>query len=234
LEKLQLCILWYAVFVVSIVCHEAAHGLAALWLGDTTAWRHGLTTLNPVPHIRRSPFGMVLVPLMSFANAGWMIGWASTPYDPFWAQQNPRQAAWMGLAGPGANLALVILAGILIHIGIAAGLFYLPESVGVSRVVEAHQDGFPAGLAVMVSIMFTLNVLLLVFNLIPVPPLDGTALAELLLKGELLAKYRMLIAHPNLQFIGLFIAWIIMGKIYSPIRLAAINLLCLPYGVSYG
>lgn len=233
MEKLQLCILWYAVFVISIVCHEAAHGLAALWLGDSTAWRHGLTTLNPVPHIRRSPFGMILVPLMSFAGGGWMIGWASTPYDPFWAQRNPRRAAWMALAGPGANLSLTVLAGVLIHLGIAGGLFYRPDSVGISSVVEAYRDGLPAGLAVMVSILFTLNILLLVFNLIPVAPLDGTALAEFVLRGELLDKYRMLMAHPNLQFIGLFIAWVVLDKIYDPVYRAALSLLYLPYGVSY-
>jgi len=232
LEKLQLCILWYAVFVVSIVCHEAAHGLAALWLGDATAWRHGLATLNPVPHLKRSPFGMILVPLMSFAGGGWMIGWASTPYDPFWTRRNPRRAAWMSLAGPGANLSLVLLAAGLIHLGIATGLFHLPE-LGISSVVEAHRDGLPAGLAVMVSILFTLNILLLVFNLIPVAPLDGTALAEFVLRGKLLDKYRMLMAHPNLQFFGLFIAWVVLNKIYVPVYRAALNLLYLPYGVSY-
>ena len=234
LEKLELCILWYVVFVFSTVCHEAAHSLAALRMGDATAWQHGLVTLNPVPHIQRSPLGMLLVPLMSFAGGGWMIGWASAPYDPFWAQRNPRSAAWMALAGPGANLALAILAGGLIHLGIATGFFSLPASVGMDSVVEGYRDGLPAGLAVMASVLFTLNILLLVFNLIPIAPLDGTALAEFVLKGETLRRYQLLMEHPNLRFMGLFIAWIILDAIFDPIYTAAINLLCLPYGVRYG
>lgn len=234
MEKLQLCILWYAVFIVSLVCHEAAHALAALRFGDRTAWQHGLATLNPVPHIRRSPFGMILVPLLTFTGGGWMIGWASTPYDPYWAYQYPRQAAWMALAGPAANLSLAILAAILIHLGITAGFFIPPESVGFSRIVEAQADGLPAGLAVLVSVLFALNLLLLVFNLIPVAPLDGTALAEFVLKGDLLNQYRNLMAQPNLRIIGLFIAWFIFGKIFAPIYFAAVNLLYLPRGISYG
>lgn len=234
MEKLELCILWYAVFVVSIVCHEAAHGLAALRFGDRTAALHGLATLNPVPHIRRSPLGMVLVPLMVFAGSGWMIGWASTPYDPYWAQRYPRQAAWMALAGPGANLSLAILAGVLIHLGIAAGFFHSPESVVTSRVVEAYRDGLPAGLAVVVSVLFSLNILLLVFNLIPVAPLDGTALSEFVLRGDTLHHYRNLMAQPNLRIVGLFIAWFILDFIYDPIFTAALNLLYLPRGISYG
>jgi len=234
LERLELCFLWYAVFVLSIVCHEASHSLAALRFGDRTAWRHGLATLNPVPHMKRSPLGMVLIPLMSFAGNGWMIGWASAPYDPFWAQQNPRQAAWMSLAGPGANLVLAVAAGLLIHLGIAVGLFTLPNAVGMDTVVEGYRSGLPAGLAVMVSVLFSLNTLLLVFNLIPIAPLDGTALAEFILKGQTLHQYRALMAHPNLRIIGLFIAWYIMGEIYWPIQRAAINLMFLPYGVSYG
>jgi Zn-dependent protease len=234
LERIELCIIWYAVFVFSIVCHEAAHSLAALRFGDRTAWQHGLVTLNPIPHIQRSPLGMLLIPLMSFAGNGWMIGWASAPYDPYWAQQYPRRAAWMALAGPGANLALAILAGALIHLGIKIGFFNLPETIRMDTVVEGYRDGLPAGVAVMISVLFSLNTLLLVFNLIPIAPLDGTALAEFILKGQTLYQYRALMAHPNVRFIGLFVAWYIMGEIYWPIRLATINLLFLPYGVSYG
>jgi hypothetical protein len=81
------------------------------------ATHHGLNTLNPVPHIQRSPIGMVIVPLLSFvssmASGGWMIGWASTPYDPYWAQAYPKQAALKTLAGPAANLVLMLIAGTL-------------------------------------------------------------------------------------------------------------------------
>ena len=78
MDPLQLCVIWYFVFVVSVVLHEAAHAFAGYFFGDHTALHHGLTTLNPIPHIQRSPIGMVVVPLLSFVGAGWMIGWAST------------------------------------------------------------------------------------------------------------------------------------------------------------
>ena len=91
-------LVWYFVFLYSTVCHEAAHAWAAMKLGDDTAYRGGQVTLDPVPHIRREPVGMVIFPIITFfLNAAqgvtWMMGWASAPYDPEWASQNPRHAA---------------------------------------------------------------------------------------------------------------------------------------------
>jgi Zn-dependent protease len=234
MDQLQLCIIWYIVFVFSVVFHEYAHAFAAYRFGDHTATHHGLTTLNPVPHIQRSPFGMIIVPLLSFVQFGWMIGWASTPYDPYWARRYPKEAAVMGLAGPAANLILVIAAGVLIHIGIAAQIFTPPASVTFTSVVEATRDGLPQGLAVLVSILFTLNLLLLVFNLIPIAPLDGTSWMELLLKGEALWKYQALMAHPTLRIFGIFIAWYVLDFFYSPVHRLAINGLYIWYGRRYG
>ena len=62
-------------------------------MGDDTAYRSGQVSLNPIPHIKREPFGTVVVPLLSFAAGGWMIGWASTPYNPQWAHDYPKKAA---------------------------------------------------------------------------------------------------------------------------------------------
>jgi hypothetical protein len=80
--------------------------------GDTTAAEGGQATLNPIPHIRRSPFGMVVVPIVSYLLGGWMIGWASAPFNPAWQRQYPRRSAWMALAGPAANFSLMLLAGL--------------------------------------------------------------------------------------------------------------------------
>lgn len=235
MEPLQLCIIWYLVFVFSVVLHEFAHAYVGYLFGDHTATHHGLNTLNPVPHIQRSPVGMVIVPLLSFVGAGWMIGWASTPYDPYWAQAYPKQAALKTLAGPTANLTLVLIAGILIHLGISAGIFYPPNRIGgLTTVVEASGDGLLKGLAVLVSILFSLNLILLIFNLIPVPPLDGTAIGEFLFRGEMLYKYRMLISHPSLRMFGIFIAWMIMRSIYGPIHLTVLTGLYWVRGVHYG
>ncbi|MEN8128200.1 MAG: site-2 protease family protein [Planctomycetota bacterium] len=234
MEPLQLCIIWYIVFLASTVLHEFSHAYVGYLFGDHTATHHDLATLNPVPHIQRTPIGMMVVPLLSFIHMGWMIGWASVPYDPFWAQQYPKQAALMSLAGPAANLVLVIIASLLIHIGISAGIFYPPDGVDFTTVVEATADGLPKAAAIMVSILFTLNLLLFVFNLIPVTPLDGTALAEFVLKGETLYKYRQLMMHPTVRVFGIFIAWYVIRLIFSPIHLFALNALYFVRGIPYG
>ena len=78
---------WYAVFIVSLTFHEAAHALAAWKLGDPTAYEAGQVTLNPLPHIEREPMGTILVPILTF----FMMGWASAPYDPYWAIRHPGQ-----------------------------------------------------------------------------------------------------------------------------------------------
>ena len=113
---------WYVAFLLSVTAHEAAHALAALKGGDPTAYLGGQVSLNPVPHVRRSPFGTVVVPLLSYLFGGWMIGWASAPYDPYWAERYPRRAAWMAAAGPAANLILATLAFLLMKLGLAAGV----------------------------------------------------------------------------------------------------------------
>lgn len=234
MEPLQLCIIWYVVFVFSVVLHEAAHAFAGYWFGDHTAMHQGLTTLNPVPHIKRSPIGMVMVPLLSFVSGGWMIGWASTPYDPYWAQRYPKQAALKTLAGPAANLLLMLVAGLLIHAGISVGIFHAPQRLGgFVTVVESFSDGPFKGLAVLVSVLFSLNLILFVFNLIPVPPLDGTAIGEFIFKGEMLYKYRQLMSHPNLRIFGIFIAWMIMSNIYAPIHIHVLEVLYLIRGIHY-
>ncbi len=111
--------IWYVAFLFSTTCHEASHALAAKLGGDETAALGGQVTLNPIPHIRREPFGMVVIPLLAFFMSGSMIGWASAPYDPLWERRHPRRAAWMALAGPAANFSLMLLAAVGIRIGAA-------------------------------------------------------------------------------------------------------------------
>src|SRR5438105_6791464 len=97
-ELLGLGVMWYVVFLFSTTCHEASHAFAAKLGGDLTAFHGGQVTLNPVPHMRREPFGMLLVPILSYLLGGWMIGWARAPYDPFCQARHPRRAAWMSWA----------------------------------------------------------------------------------------------------------------------------------------
>src|ERR1700678_8103 len=173
-DLLTLGVIWYIVFLFSTSCHEGAHSLVAKLGGDPTASLAGQVSLNPLPHIRRSPFGMVIIPIATYLlPPHWMIGYASAPYDPEWQRRYPHRAAWMALAGPGANFALAILAGGAIRVGMLMGFLQQPESAGFTRITQAAVPGFAEFAAVALSILFVLNVLLGTFNLLPVPPLDG-------------------------------------------------------------
>lgn len=215
-----LALVWYAVFVLSCVLHEAAHAAAARWLGDATAYLGGQVTLNPRPHIEREPLGMVLVPLLSFLFFGlqahgdfrraWMMGWASAPYDPHWAASYPRRAATMTLAGPLANLLLALLAAGLIYLGLAGGWFRVPENVAPPLLVDVSAD-LPPGLwplAAGLSILLVLNLVLFVFNLFPVPPLDGAAVVMLVLPLRQARRWHELVRQPAISMLGLVAALI--------------------------
>lgn len=218
-------LLWYVIFLLSTTFHEAAHAFAAMKLGDTTAYEGGQVSLNPLPHIRREPFGTVLMPFLSFFMSGWMIGWASTPYDPRWALRFPQRSALMSLAGPTANLLLVLTAALIIRLGVFTDIFQAPERITFSHVVETTHPGFSLGLGVFLSILFSLNLLLLVFNLIPLPPLDGSGLAPLLLPEDKAFAYLQFINNPGFAFIGLVLAWKLFDLLFNPLHLFFINLL---------
>ncbi len=229
-DSLALGVVWYAVFLFSLTVHEAAHALAALKLGDQTAYLGGQVTLNPLPHMQRAPFGTIAMPILSYIMAGWMMGWASAPYDPHWADRYPRRAAWMALAGPTSNLLLVIICGITVRLGMVMGTLSAPDSITFTRVTVAVQPGAWEGLAPLVSILFSLNLLLFVFNLLPLPPLDGSAALPLILKESWARGYQELMRQPGFSLLGLIVAWKIFGSIYFPLHLLALNLLYPEFG----
>jgi Zn-dependent protease len=224
-NSLALFPLWYVAFLFSLTCHEAAHALAAKLGGDLTAFRGGQVTLNPIPHMKREPFGTIVFPMITYALSGWMMGWASAPYDPHWQQQHPRRAAWMALAGPAANLAIVVVAAIGIRAGIFAGAFRAPASADFTHVVAAVSGGAAEGLATFLSILFSLNLLLAAFNLLPIPPLDGNTAAGLFLSDEKAVRFSHLSRNPTFVIIGLLIAWKIFDWVFSPLFSLGLNLL---------
>lgn len=217
--------LWYLAFLFSVVVHEASHAFTAMKLGDRTAYEGGQVTLDPIPHIKREPIGTVVVPILSFLAGGWMIGWASAPYDPVWARNYPDRSAMMSLAGPLANLAVVAAAGLAIRLGIALDWFYAPDSINLSRIVASHQEGMLAGVTTLLSILFSLNVLLFTFNLIPMPPLDGHGIIPFLLSREKAVAYMDIIHGNHLSILGLFIAWKAFDFVFDPVHLFFIHLL---------
>lgn len=215
-------LVWYLVFVFSTTCHEAAHAFVAKRGGDDTAYAHGHVTLDPFPHIRREPFGMVLVPILSFLSFGWMVGWASVPYDPYWGQRFPRRWALMSLAGPGANFLLVLLSVATIHILSAVGVFHLTDqggtTVGMVQLAAGHDFSSPLGaLAGALSVMVQLNLILGLYNLIPIPPLDGAAVVEGFGPSGVRAVYARFRQNPMFQMLGLLAVWWIFPSLLTPL-----------------
>lgn len=144
----------FPALVLSIVVHECAHGLAALACGDTTARDRGRLTLNPLPHI--DPIGSVILPLMlALTRAPFVLGWAKpVPLDVARFRHPRNDAVWVALAGPASN-------GLLALVG-----------AGIARLAPAA--GWLAPLRVLGVTLVVLNVALGLFNLIPIPPLDGS------------------------------------------------------------
>ena len=215
---------WFVVFLFSTTLHEAAHAFAAYRLGDPTAYEGGQVSLNPLPHIQREPVGMLLVPLVTFLTQHWMMGWASAPYDPTWAHRYPRRAAVMALAGPGGNMILVLAAGLLVRLGMAFGVLYAPSSISFTEMTGARAP-WAASIVAPLSILFSLNLILFLFNLLPLPPLDGSAVLPVFMSDDTARRYHDFLRQPMFSLLGLLVAWRVFPTIYSPLQLLALRLL---------
>ena len=225
-DQLTLGLVWFVAFLFSTTLHEAGHAFAAFRLGDPTAYHGGQVSLNPWPHVRREPLGMVVVPLVSFALGGWMFGWASAPYDPDWAMRHPRRAGLMALAGPLGNLLLVLLGGVTLRLGLQGGWLLPPaEGFGLDRLAVAATPGAMEGLAALLSVLFSLNLILFAFNLLPFPPLDGSAVVQLVLPEAWSRRYQELTRQPMLALAGILVAWKLFGFLFVPIMGVAVALL---------
>ena len=154
----------------AITVHEVAHGWVAKRLGDPTAQRLGRLTLNPFKHI--DPVGTVLIPaLLLLLKAGFLFGWAK-----------PVPVTWENLRHPKRDMVFVAVAGPVANLLMA---FFWGAVAKLATVLPASADGAAAPLQLMGEIGITINVLLMVFNLLPLPPLDGGRVAVGLLPGPL-------------------------------------------------
>jgi len=226
-------LIWYVAFLLSFTSHEAAHAFAAMRGGDLTAYLGGQVSLNPLPHIERSPFGTVVVPFISFVLWGWMIGWASAPYDPNWALRYPRRAAWMAAAGPAANLLICVAAFFMLKFGLSNGWFLTPEwrdmfdAEGRFQLTRIVLSSGPAwvGVGKLLSVLFALNLILFIFNLFPFPPLDGSSVVTLFMSERLAYRYTTFMQQPMFSFIGLILAWRLFGMVFGKIFVNSFMLL---------
>lgn len=213
-EKLAIGFLYYVVFLFSTTCHEASHALVAKLGGDSTAALGGQVSLNPIPHIRRSPFGMLVVPLFGILFGGMIIGWASAPFDPLWERRHPHRSAWMAMAGPAANYTLMLLAALALYVGRATQLM--------------HHDpvtGAPSLLAIVLFMFFSLNLLLGTFNLLPFPPLDGSTGIMLFMDENRAQKYLDWVRGNNFGMAGLLVGMVIFYQVFPYVQAFATRLL---------
>ena len=217
--------IWFVAFLFSTTVHEAMHALVAWKGGDPTAYHGGQVSLSPIPHIRREPIGMLVVPLLTAFTQGWAMGWASAPYDPVWAERHPKRAALMAAAGPAGNFIIAVIAFVLIKLGLMTGIFVAPASANFSRVVVSAAAGDADFVATILSVFLMLNVILGTFNLLPLPPLDGGSVFSIFLPEDMGRKLRDLQRNGSFSIIGLVVAWRIFPYLAGPIFIAVLRLL---------
>ncbi len=184
-----------AALIVSIILHEMAHGYMADWLGDPTARLQGRLSPNPLVHI--DPLGSVVIPaLLLFSNAGILFGWAKpVPYNPYNLRDQKWGEAMVAAAGPAVNLALALLFGMMIRFSEVLSLN--------SAFIELS------------SYIVYINILLAFFNMIPIPPLDGSKIIQPFLPFTLQIKYRSFVhAFERWGLIGTFIFIFIFINIF--------------------
>jgi Zn-dependent protease len=187
----------------SVVCHEIAHGYVAYRLGDPTAWRMGRLTFNPLVHI--DLFGTIILPgLLLLSGSRFLFAWAKpVPVNPQYFRDRKNGMMLVALAGPSTNLAIALVLTVLLHL---AGRF-LPEFLAASIAWAA-----------------LINIVLMVFNLIPIPPLDGSRIVARFLKGRTLWQYMRLERYGMFIVFGLLFLGVI-SSILQPVMFWAVKIL---------
>jgi Zn-dependent protease len=185
---------WVLPLIIAITFHEAAHGFVAHHFGDNTAWDRGRVSFNPLRHI--DPFGTLIMPaILLLSHSPFLFGYAKPVPVNFGALRNPRiDMVWVALAGPATNIALALVAATTFHV-----VGYLPESAA-----QWLADNLKNALVI--------NIILAIFNMLPIPPLDGGRVAVGLLPPMLAAPLARLEPYGTLILIGILILLPLAGS----------------------
>jgi Zn-dependent protease len=195
-----------AILILSVVVHEVSHGYAALYLGDKTAFYQGRLTLNPLRHL--DPVGSFFVPLITYTLGGFILGWARpVPFNPYNLRNQRWGEAIVAAAGPLSNILLALIFGLSIRF--FAPVLALPESF-----------------ILVAQIVVFINLILAIFNLIPIPPLDGSKILFALLPPSL---YNLRI---NLERFSLFLVLIFVFFLWKWLIPVVLNIFSLITGLS--
>ncbi len=201
MENPVVLIFQFVVFLFAVIIHEVSHGLAAYHLGDPTAKDAGRLTLNPIKHI--DPLGSVILPLFLYlAQSPILFGWAKpVPFNPLYLRNPKRDSGLIALAGPGSNLLLAFLFAIILRLF----SFFISSP-----------------LVIFLNIIILVNVVLGIFNLVPIPPLDGSKILFYFLpRGT--ERYQIVLEQYGFFILLLFIffGW----QLIAPIIISIFHLL---------
>ena len=202
---LREALILFGCLVVAIILHEISHGVVALWCGDTTAKRAGRLTLNPVPHI--DPFGSLILPAMGALAGLPILGYARpVPVNPSGLRRPRRDMVLVSLAGPTTNFMLCVVAAL-----VTRALIDSPGDLS-----NAFDTQSPDLLVQIVFYFSAVNLLLGVFNLLPIPPLDGSALVERMLPEAWLPTWYRFRPYGLLVLLALVFFTGVIAEIIEP------------------
>lgn len=207
LNEIQRIAVWALPVLFAVTLHEVAHGWSAKLLGDSTAEDQGRLSLNPLKHI--DPFGTVILPLVLLWLGGFVFGWAK-PVPVVWGnlRRPQRDMAIVALAGPGANFLMIVLWALLFKISLLLD--------------QASMGWLSQPLLYMSAAGMQINTILMVLNLLPIPPLDGSRVISLLLPRHWVIQFFRIEAFGMVILIVLLFTGI-LGKIIVPINAVVIN-----------
>jgi Zn-dependent protease len=219
-------IIWFVVFLFSLSFHESAHAWMSERFGDDTGRHQGRITLNPIPHI--DPIGTILFPLISMFTSVPLLGWAKpVQTNPLLWRDKTKANISVSAAGPISNFILMTIAFIILKALILSGLLRFNPALRNIYDVIAPAPGQPAfmqPLAMFLSVMLMLNLALGVFNLIPIPPLDGSHVLEELLPHPMQEAYYQLRPYGFLLLMALLYLGA-LSLIFQPISIFILRLL---------